>query len=114
MALVIKKRVSLDFLGDEYKEGELIFRSIPAKDLPGIMDKTEGADNKSSKIIPIFIEVLETYFLEGSNDKEPVTKEDIGQLDAESVLHCFQILTGQKIDPKSEGELTSTSSTEAS
>lgn len=114
MPLVIKKKVSLDFLGEEYKDSYIEFKSIPARDLPDIMDKSSQAGEDSKKLIPIFIEVLQKYFLDGENGEEKITKEDIGELDAESVLNCFQILTGQSIDPKVNGPLTNTSTTDQS
>lgn len=37
--LVIKKRVNLDFLGEEYKDAELVFRSIPLIDYEILMEE---------------------------------------------------------------------------
>lgn len=113
MSLVIKKRVSLEFLGDEYKDGEIVFKSIPAKDLPEIISKSEAAGEDSKLLIPVFIDVLQSYFIDGGVGDDKIAKEDIGELDADSVIHCFQILTGQAIDPKANGQSTTTSKTEA-
>lgn len=111
MALVIKKRVGLEFLGTEYKDAYIVFQSIPARDLPDIIELSEKANSDTKALIPIFIQVLEKYFLTGEATGEAVVKEDIGQLDAETILHCFKILTGQDIDPKVETPLTSSSPT---
>lgn len=114
MSLVIKKKVSLEFLGDEYKDSEIIFKSIPAKDLPDIIDRSEKTEEDTKQLIPLFISVLQDYFLDGTHNQEKILKEDIGELDAETVIHCFQVLTGQKLDPKASGESTNISTTEAS
>lgn len=113
MGLVIKKRVSLDFLGEEYKDSVIVFRSIPAKDLPDIQKKAEGAGEDTGVLIPLFLSVLSDYFIEGTHEGKPIEKADINDLDATSVIECFQILTGQKIDPKDNGLLTSSSGTES-
>lgn len=119
MALVIKKIVDLSSLGDEYKGIELIFRSIPAKDLGGINKKQEAlpkdkdGENKLDDILPFFIETLQSYFVSGKQDDNQLTKEDIGELDSESLIYCFQILTGQAPDPKVSSESTSSSTTES-
>lgn len=118
MALVIKKIVDLSSLGDEYKGIEIIFRSIPAKDLGEInkkqeaLPKDENGDQKLEDILPLFIEILQKYFVSGKQDEEKLTKEDITELDSESLIYCFQILTGQDIDPKAKSESTSSSTTE--
>lgn len=118
MALVIKKPVNLSSLGDEYKGIELVFRSIPAKDLAGLnktqeaFEKDEDDNPKLEQVLPFFIEILQKYFVSGKQDDGNVVKEDLGDLDSNALIHCFQILTGQNIDPKDANSLTSTSSTE--
>lgn len=111
MSLTIKKRVNLDFLGEEFKDSYLTFRSIPAKDLPGIVEQTEKV-SEGVKAIPIILEILKKYFLDGMHD-EVIKKEDLDELDSNSIIECFQTLTGQTIDPKDEGLSTNTSTTEA-
>lgn len=118
MALVIKKIVDLSSIGDEYKGISLVFKSIPAKDLPEI-DKKQSAvkqdDNGNpilSEVLPLFISILQEYYLEGTQGEDKIVKEDIGELDANALIHCFQILTGQDVDPKAENSSTSTSTTD--
>lgn len=118
MALTIKKSVDLASVGDEYKGIQLIFKSIPAKDLADLDNKQQGFDKdkdgnpKSDLIIPFFIEILQKYFLSGTQDNEKVVKEDIANLDATALIYCFEILSGQAIDPKAGSESTSTSTTD--
>lgn len=42
--IVIKKKVNLDFLGDDYKEAFIVFKSIPLKDYDKIMDELPKND----------------------------------------------------------------------
>lgn len=119
MALVIKKHVDLSSLGDEYKGIELVFKSIPAKDLSELnkkqesFEKDDNGDPKLEQVLPFFIEILQKYFISGNQDGIEIVKEDIGELDSEALIYCFQIITGQNIDPKVSSESTNTSSTEA-
>jgi len=115
--IIIKKKVSLEFLGDEYKDSFITFRSIPIGEYQELVEKIdEVEDNKSLSEIT---KILEKYFVEGLFDGQKLAKEDINQFDGETVLKCFETLTGQKtvegerqLDPLSESESTSTSTTE--
>lgn len=120
MALVIKKPVDLSSLGKEYEGISLVFRSIPAKDL-GVLNKQQeelprddNGDPALSDILPFFINILEKYFIEGTQQDTKITKEDLSELDSEALTHCFQVITGQVIDPKAENSSTNISTTEAS
>jgi len=115
--IIIKKKVTLEFLGEEYKDSYLTFKSIPIgeyEELIANVDKVEE-DKSMSEIIKI----LENYFVEGLFDGQKVNKEDVSQFDGETILKCFETLTGQKtvegerqLDPLSESESTSSSTTE--
>lgn len=117
MALVIKKPVDLSSIGDEYKGINLVFRSIPARDLGDLnktqqgFEKDKDGNPKLEQVLPFFIEILQKYFVDGKQEDTNVTKEDLADLDSEALIYCFQILTGQKLDPKVNSESTSTSTT---
>lgn len=109
--LVIKKTVSLDFLGEDYKDAYIVFKSIPLKDYDEIIDAPqEGKDAL------VFVQkVLEKYFLAGKfpdeNGKvQDLTKEDIAQLDGETAVKCFEVLSGtsagSQTDPLAVESLT--------
>lgn len=108
MGLVIRKKVTLEFLGDEYKDAYLVFRALPIKDLQEIQDKMPKEDAKDrSQAIPIMLDVLKEYFLSGKSPDEDgnlqdVTKEDLDNLDSSTAIECFQALSG--VDPKAMGE----------
>ena len=111
--LLIKKTVDLSSLGAEYKGIVLEFKSIPAKDLPKLEEKQKAIGEETAKVVPFFIEILQTQFVSGKQDDNELTKEDVSELDANSITYCFGVLTGVTGDPKAYSELTTTSSTEA-
>lgn len=105
MVLQIRKRVSLDFLGEEYKDSYLIFKAIPIKDYEELQTKIESIDEKKS--ISFIQETLKKYFINGkaaneSGELEDVTAEDLGELDQEAVINCFETLTGQNINKEND------------
>jgi hypothetical protein len=116
--IVIKKRVSFDFLGDEYKECYADFQRIPVSDFDEIQKKMEAVEKDKGSSFNVVLDVLKKYFVSGKflvEDKlDSITAEDLDGLDADSTLKCFQIMTGQELDPKGESPSTSPSSTEDS
>jgi len=115
--IVIKKKVILEFLGDEYKDSYLTFKSIPIGEYEDLIKQVDSVEE--SKSMGEIIKILETYFHEGLFDGQKLAKEDVTQFDGETILKCFETLTGQKtvegerqLDPKSENESTKLSTTE--
>lgn len=49
--ILIKKRISMAFLGDEYKDAELVFRAIPIADYEGILDELPDADPDTQYLV---------------------------------------------------------------
>ena len=95
--IIIKKRVNLGFLGDEHKEDYLVFKSIPVNGYKKIATDRPGEDESQYEYL---VKILQAQFLEGSFQGEAVTKENIGDFDADAVITCFQRLSGQDPDPK--------------
>lgn len=139
MAITIRKRVNFDFLGDEYKEAYLVFRSIPLADYEKIIDEMpennpryvqliqaketgelsaedeelltklqakEAENNKRN--FRMVLDYLKKYFISGEFPDEQGSmqkvnnKEELEGLDKDSAIRCFNVLTGQEIDPKDE------------
>ena len=106
--IVIKKKVNLGFLGDDYKDAELVFRSIPVRDYEEILNEIDRLESSGDKraSIKMTIKALEDYFVSGkfpddNGNLTPVTKEDISSgLDRMAAIKCFQVLSGQESDPK--------------
>lgn len=116
MTLVIKKKVSLDFLGEGYEEAYLIFKSIPLKDYQGIMEEMPD-ENDNQKSLELIVKYLKKYFVGGKFPDEDsklqdVSVDDVDDLDGETAITCFQTLMGQRIDPKLEGQSMNPSTTE--
>lgn len=108
--IIIKKRVDLDFLGKDYEDSYLDFRSISVQEYPKLMKKVEATGDDNSESFKVIMDILKEQFVDGIFNKQKVDKEDMGKFDAETVLKCFEALTGQvaqdgvtSIDPK-EGE----------
>lgn len=114
--IVIKKRVDLDFLGEDYKEAYLVFQSIPAVDFDEVVKGLKGIEDKEEGSISFILDVLKKYFVTGEfpgldNKLEPVKADDLNGLDPASLTKCFQVFTGTELDPKVETPLTSSSPT---
>lgn len=105
--IVIKKRVNLDFLGDEYKEAYLVFNAVPVSEYPELKAKLDK-ENDNIKLIKIMVGVLQDKFVAGKfpvdGKLEDVTKEDIGSFDEATLTECYLYATGQKLDPKLQGQ----------
>ena len=56
--IVIKKRVSLDFLGEDYKEAYINFKSIPALDYEQIQEDTKKLEEGDKNSLTYIIGVL--------------------------------------------------------
>lgn len=68
--IIIKKRVSLAFLGEPYKDAELVFRSIPLSEYGKLMDDMPTTN-------PEIQELTEKVQLGGADDEE---KKRLNQL----------------------------------
>jgi hypothetical protein len=97
--IVIKKRVSLEFLGEEYKDSYLTFKSISLTDQTVFEENIKKLGDDSKKVNQELIQQLQDRFIEGLFQGQKVEPEDIKQLDAESVVKCYQSFTGD-LDPK--------------
>lgn len=116
--MVVKKKLKLDFLGDEYVDDYLVFKSIPAMEIDSVVEKL---DAKGKDPFKVMLEVVKDYFLEGTWLKESVDKEDLNELTRDLIEDCFATITGSvpdgegglALDPKDKNESTNTSPTEA-
>lgn len=101
----VKKRISLDFLGEEYKDAYLSFKTIPVAEYESMFLNKDKQSNIEATIDAL--NVLKNKFVEGKfpnedNELDDVKAEDLVEfLDEETLNHCYLTLLGQKIDPKS-------------
>ena len=100
--IVIKKRIGLDFLGDEYKDSYLVFKSIPMREYKEFIEAAKGKDE--DKAVDFISEKISELFIEGKffDGKELIDldKEDLLDLDIATTVQVFKILTGQDQSPK--------------
>lgn len=101
----IKKKISLDFLGEEYKEAYLMFKSIPVKLYDKIFKDAKNKNNLEAAKAAMII--LKERFIEGQFPDEDgkligVKVEDLDDIVDETTLNnCYLTLIGQSPDPKS-------------
>lgn len=115
MPILIKKRVSLDFLGEEYKEAYLLFKSIPVVKYEEIQSEVKKYEKNPAGSVKYILDLLKSNYIEGKfpidGKLTDVSKEDLDDLDPSSITKCFQVFTGVDSDPKDETPSTSTSPT---
>jgi len=99
--IIIKRKVTLEFLGDEYKDSYLTFKAIPVKDYTAMLaNLPKDGEDDNGKSITMMLEMLTRYFVEGEFLGDAVSKEDMGDIDQETAIHCFETVVGKKSDPK--------------
>jgi hypothetical protein len=95
VAIVIKKRVSLDFLGEEYKGSYLIVGAVPISEIESM---------KNEKVY----EVVEKHFIEGKikqgDEFVDITKDNIKELSGDVFVKVFDVISG-KLSPKLDEQL---------
>lgn len=103
--IVIKKRINLDFLGEEYKGGYVNFKSLTIKEVEAKLDEIQSVGDDNKKAVDLMLTLLKQAFLDGvyvyEDDKQDINKEDLEQFDIQSITKFFAILAGQDGDPKS-------------
>lgn len=97
--MIIKKRVSLDFLGSDYKESYIEVSSVPMKDLRKLVNKSEELQEKdSSGALDFVIEEVTKRFISGSvfenGSQVEVKKENLEDFPAEVFITIFEQVTG--------------------
>lgn len=118
--ILIRLRVDLEFLGEEYKESYITFRKIPVKDYQEIVKTLPDEDSTNEEkmgAITIMIDTLKKYFVAGKfpgEDGKLVDLEanDLDDLDSDTATRCFQALVGTPVDPKEPMKSQTTSSTD--
>lgn len=102
--ITINTRVNLDFLGEEYNESYLSFKSIPMKDLDSIMSEMKKVSEDDSKSLGYLTELVTTRFVEGKvsqNGKlQDVISDDLLDFPSNVITACIERMIG-KSDPKS-------------
>jgi hypothetical protein len=95
----IEKKITLEFLGEKYKDDYLVFSSIALREYEKLLPELEAAGDNGQKSLAIIKKVLEDHFIEGKFQNEDVIKDDLADFDLETLTHCFELFTGQ-VPPK--------------
>jgi hypothetical protein len=102
--IVIKKRVSFEFLGDEYKDAYIVLKSIPTTEYKPMIARIEKQKSGLSKTDEVRSLVKERFISgewpDESGKLEPLSVDDLDGLDGEALSEAFAIISGQTI-PKS-------------
>ena len=106
MGIVIKKRVSLAFLGKEYVDSFLILSAIPVAEY-------EAMEKDKKTVKQVVIEHFMSGAIQQDSSKLDITKDNLQELPGEVFVEAFKVITGQ-LDPKDLGLLKTPSSTEPS
>lgn len=101
--IVIKRKISLDFIGEDYKDCYLEFKTIPMKDYEKYIGLAN--ENKDEKKAVVFItKTLADLFVSGKfiddkNELFDVEAEELGDFDMNVMITVFKALTGQDQNP---------------
>lgn len=101
--IVIKKRIALDFIGEDYKDCYLEFKTIPMKEYEKyVAMANENKDEK--KAVGFITSTLQDLFISGkfideNNELFDVKKDELGDFDMNVMVTVFKTLTGQDQSP---------------
>ena len=102
--IIIKKRIDLDFLGEEYKGGFVEFKSMSVRDIESRLGDMEAVADDNVKAVNLMLELLAKQFIKGTfkvdGEESDITKDDLGDFDMEAVSKFFEILSGRGETPK--------------
>jgi len=101
--IVIKRKISLDFIGEDYKDCYLEFKTIPMKEYEKyVQQASENKDEK--KAIEFITKTLQDLYISGKfidekNELFDVKAEELGDFDMNVMITVFKTLTGQDQSP---------------
>lgn len=101
----IKKKISLEFLGEDYKDAYITLKTVPVRMYEDIFKNTKDATNieAAKKALGTIKERFVSGKFPDENGKlSDVSVDDLDQLmDEETLNRCYLTILGQKPDPKS-------------
>lgn len=101
MSIVVKKRVSLDLLGEDYKDSFIILRSVPVKEYESLLGKIAKA--KPGDSLKLITDEIVDRFVSGKIAQEggmvDLKAEELRELPGEVFLEAWDLITG-KPSPK--------------
>lgn len=106
--IAIKKRVSLEFLGEEYKDSYIRLKALPVSQFETLQKELEAL-SEDGKAITTMLDKLKDNFVDGKCPDEEgklvdIEAKDLDSFDIETVIKCWQTYTGQVPDPKDSSQ----------
>lgn len=102
--ITITKRVSLDFLGEEYGESYIIFNAIKVREFDEIQDKINSFNDDERKSFGYIKEQVAERFVSGkvfqAGKLQDITAEDLPDLPLDAFISCYKAMIGD-ISPNS-------------
>lgn len=99
--IIVKKRISLDFLGEDYANSYVVFESLAIEDYKKVQAEVKAVPD--GKFMEYVTEFLKNRLISGKLDQEggqkDITKDNFSRLDIDTMFVCYKALTGQT-DPK--------------
>lgn len=99
MTIVVTKRISLEFLGDEYKEGYIVLKSIPLKEYESLQKDLSSIGEKGTEAVAYIKKFIAGRFIEGKipqgAEMVDLTTDNLEELPAEVFLEAMATLSGK-------------------
>ena len=102
----IRKKISLDFVGEDYKDAYLVFKTVPVKEYEKLFEDAKRKDMSNIDAAKLALTTIKSKFIEGKfpdvNGKlVDVSVDDLESfMDEETLNVCYLTILGQKSDPK--------------
>ena len=97
--MIIRKRVNLDFLGEEYKDSYLYLKALAVKEYPALQAEIDKVEKDQAQALPFIVEQIKSRFLDGKVEGKDITAEDLDDFSADVFMECFSQIRGN-ISPK--------------
>lgn len=97
--LSINKKITLEFLGEEYADSYVNMSAIPLKDYDEMVKQSEAVKDDNKKAMEYMVKLVQDRFQSGSikqgDDMVDMSKEDISDMPGEFFLNVIRKLSGQ-------------------
>lgn len=95
----IEKKISLDFLGQDYVDSYVVLNAIPVKEYKELLTQIDGLkDNDSSTNFEFIVGLVRGRFIKGEiiqgDKKTPIQEGDLEDLPGEFFLGIMERLVG--------------------
>lgn len=103
MALVVHKRITLEFLGEDYAEGYLVLQSVPMSEYGELVKASEKLAGDGLKSLQFIQDQVVSRFVEGKFPSDgklvDLTKDNLPELPGEVFVEAMTQLMGS-LSPK--------------